>query len=239
MDYVEDIIKLNNGSIYLLTVAYFSLLYFGVGSLFLKVCHLLEKRGFVRRIVEKTPETSRLRQELLNSTLSILIFGFSGVLLVYFLRWEILSVAPFTWLGFFAGSFLLLAWNEVHFYVIHRLLHLPYLYKKIHKIHHQSKVPSVFSVYSFHWLEALLLSTVPFFIAFVFTLPLEAYVAFPLLSILFNFAGHCNYRFGSGEGNGLRLFGTRHARHHFRNKGEYGFITHYIDLLLNPKKNHE
>ena len=46
--------------------------------------------------------------------------------------------------------------HEVHFFVIHRLIHTKWLYKWIHSIHHNSVNPSPFSSLSMHPAEAFL-----------------------------------------------------------------------------------
>ncbi len=44
-------------------------------------------------------------------------------------------------------------WHEFHFYCIHRLIHIPALYKHIHSIHHRSVNPSPWSSLSMHPVE--------------------------------------------------------------------------------------
>jgi sterol desaturase/sphingolipid hydroxylase (fatty acid hydroxylase superfamily) len=46
--------------------------------------------------------------------------------------------------------------HEVHFFVIHRLIHTPKLYKWIHSVHHNSVNPSPWSSLSMHPVEAFL-----------------------------------------------------------------------------------
>src|SRR5699024_7181347 len=46
--------------------------------------------------------------------------------------------------------------HELHFYAIHRLIHIPVLYKYIHSVHHNSVNPSPWSSLSMHWIEQLL-----------------------------------------------------------------------------------
>lgn len=46
--------------------------------------------------------------------------------------------------------------HEFHFYCIHRLLHLPFLYRRIHSVHHNSANPSPWSSLSMHPIEHLL-----------------------------------------------------------------------------------
>jgi sterol desaturase/sphingolipid hydroxylase (fatty acid hydroxylase superfamily) len=47
-------------------------------------------------------------------------------------------------------------YHEVHFYCIHRLIHVPILYKYIHSVHHNSVNPSPWSSLSMHPIEHLL-----------------------------------------------------------------------------------
>jgi sterol desaturase/sphingolipid hydroxylase (fatty acid hydroxylase superfamily) len=47
-------------------------------------------------------------------------------------------------------------WHEFHFYCIHRLIHVPILYKWIHSVHHNSVNPSPWSSLSMHPIEHLL-----------------------------------------------------------------------------------
>jgi sterol desaturase/sphingolipid hydroxylase (fatty acid hydroxylase superfamily) len=46
--------------------------------------------------------------------------------------------------------------HEVHFYCIHRLIHIPVLYKWVHSVHHNSVNPSPWSSLSMHPVEHLL-----------------------------------------------------------------------------------
>ncbi len=46
--------------------------------------------------------------------------------------------------------------HETHFYLIHRLIHIPFLYKHVHSIHHNSVNPSPYSSLSMHPVELVL-----------------------------------------------------------------------------------
>lgn len=225
--------------IYLLTFLYFCVLYFVLAPTFLGVCRFLEKRRIVERIVQNEIPKKQLFFELKNSLVSILVFGFSGVLMIYMYRHQIVHFIDYSLLNTLAGILILTLWNEFHFFVVHRLMHIPMLYKSIHKIHHQSKITTVFSVYSFHWFEALLLSTVPITIAPFFDFSIIAIFLYPLASVLLNYAGHCNYRFGNGEGVFWKLIGTRHAQHHYKNSKSFGFALTTFDWLFSSTKKHK
>ena len=55
-----------------------------------------------------------------------------------------------------ALGLLIPAFHEAHFYVIHRLIHTPFLYKWVHSVHHNSVNPSPWSSLSMHPVEHLL-----------------------------------------------------------------------------------
>lgn len=67
--------------------------------------------------------------------------------------WMALSDDPL-WLAGFALVLPLL--HELHFYCIHRLIHTPWLYKRVHSVHHNSINPSPWSSLSMHPVEHLL-----------------------------------------------------------------------------------
>lgn len=67
------------------------------------------------------------------------------------------------WLGFadhpyyLVGLMLLMpVIHETHFYLIHRLIHMPFLYRHVHSVHHNSVNPSPYSSLSMHPVELML-----------------------------------------------------------------------------------
>lgn len=67
--------------------------------------------------------------------------------------WVALGDHP-VWLAVFALSIQLI--HEVHFFCVHRLIHVPILYKWVHSVHHNSVNPSPWSALSMHPVEHLL-----------------------------------------------------------------------------------
>ena len=215
---------------------YFFTLYFGLAPLFLSCCHWLTKRNILSCILNKTADEKQIRYEKSHSFVSIIIFSFSIVPIIYLGRLQVIKYLPDTTLNVIVGVIGLTLWNEVHFFAVHKLLHTKFLMRKVHFVHHCSKVPTVYAVYCFHWLEAILLSTVPLCIAPFISFPFLSIAIYPLVSILFNYAGHCNYRFGNGEGNSWVLFSTHHHQHHSNGKRNFGFILNHFDKLFITKQ---
>lgn len=60
-------------------------------------------------------------------------------------------------------------WHEIHFYLGHRLLHIPFLYKYVHSLHHKARNPGPFSGLSMHPVEHFIYFS-SFVTAFVYTL---------------------------------------------------------------------
>jgi lathosterol oxidase len=57
---------------------------------------------------------------------------------------------------FIAGLMLLPIWSAFHFYWVHRLLHVPFLYKRVHALHHRNVNIGPWSGLSMHPVEHLL-----------------------------------------------------------------------------------
>ena len=222
--------------VYLVTTTYFLFLYIVVGQLFLWVCSQMEKKALLFKIYDKQDLSKNRNFEIKNSLGSIFIFGLSGVAFVYMVRHNMAHLILDSPLNIIIGLLILNVFNEVHFYMIHRLLHIPLLYRRIHYVHHRSKVPTTYSVFSFHWIEALLLSTVPIVIAPFVSFSLIAVILYPLTSIIINFIGHCNYRFPDGNWLNKLALGTKHAKHHYLNRGNFGFALPIFDFLFPQAK---
>lgn len=219
-------------TLFVLSFGYFLFLYFGIGSLFLFLCKSIERLHLLKKIKENEVKKSQIAFEIKHSFKSIVIFGFSIFPIIYLVRVGVIELLPNTVTNIIIGLVILTLWNEVHFYIVHRIMHQKFMMKYVHYIHHKSTVPSVYSVYSFHWFEALLLSTVPLTIVPFMPFSIVAIFIYPLISILLNFAGHCNYRFGDGIGKSWLLFGTHHNEHHSRGRKNYGFALNILDKLF-------
>ena len=103
----------------------FAAIYFALGGLCaLLTAKVLPRLGWGRAIDERPLRPGQVRGEVLRSLVSIAIFGAYGVLTLWLdakgllhLRWTL------EWRGLLADLVVMTAWNELHFYACHRLLH--------------------------------------------------------------------------------------------------------------------
>jgi len=66
------------------------------------------------------------------------------------------DISDYSMWYFTASIALILVLYETYYYWLHRWMHLPKIYKIVHRVHHDSVNTSVFTSFSFHPLEALL-----------------------------------------------------------------------------------
>jgi Delta7-sterol 5-desaturase len=83
---------------------------------------------------------------------------------------------------FMVSPFLFLITYETYYYWMHRVMHIPFIFKTVHKVHHASIHPTVFTSFSFHPLEALLQFL--FFPLFLFLVPFHVTMLLAVLVIL-------------------------------------------------------
>jgi len=178
----------------------------------------------------------QLRHEFMQSGMSILIFGV-GMLFPWGLvqlGWATLDTNPASW-QIVAEIFVLLVWNDVHFWVNHRLLHTRWL-RKFHLPHHRSVVTTPFSTYSFHPVEALMLGNVILLPMVLHEFSFWSLLAVPLFSLFFNCIGHANYDFFPRVSYAHWFAASRrHHLHHACYNGNYGFQFTFMDRLFRTR----
>lgn len=216
-------------------VAYFAGLYFGMALLNIAVVTIL-KRLHIGRVLDTRPlAKGQIRRELQYAFSSIVIFGVGLLLPWLMLRatWATVRTDRAIWL-IGLEILVLLLWNEVHFYLHHRVLHHRWMFPRFHVQHHRSYVTTPFSTYAFHPVEALLLGSVPLLPMLLHAFSWQALVALPILSMLFNSVGHANYdAFPQRGGRGVLLASRRHHLHHAYFKGNFGFLLGFMDAYFN------
>lgn len=197
----------------------------------------LSKRGFRK---------GQLKKEIYWSMWSSVIFGFFGAL-TYFL-WQKGFTAIYLELDKFGlwylpVSFILLSLlHETYYYWVHRWMHNPKVFRKIHKVHHDSLVPSPWTAFSFHPWESLLEAiVVPVILLFlpVHPIVIGVYLIFMTLSSVINHLDIEIYpkafmksRFGK-----MFIGATHHHFHHAEFKTNFGLYFTFWDRWMNTESN--
>ena len=131
--------------------------------------------------------------------------------------------------------FALLIWNDVHFWINHRLLHTRRLVR-YHGDHHRSVVTTPWSTYSFHPIEALMLGNIILLPMLVHDFYFWSLASVPVLSLILNLIGHSNYDFFPSVPDTHPLAASRrHHLHHARPAGNYGFALAFMDQLMRTR----
>ncbi|MVW71353.1 sterol desaturase family protein [Bordetella sp. 15P40C-2] len=178
----------------------------------------------------------QLRHEFMQSGVSILIFGVGMVF-----PWGLVKLG-WARLDSDAGAvqilleiLFLLVWNDVHFWINHRLLHTRWL-RRFHLPHHRSVVTTPFSTYSFHPIEALMLGNVILLPMVLHEFSFWSLFAVPLFSLFFNCVGHANYDFFPRVSYAHWFAASRrHHLHHACYHGNYGFQFTFMDRLFRTR----
>lgn len=220
--------------VFLTAIGAFTVMYatFALAT-WLVVGRALPALGIGRRFDARSPAPGQVAAELRGSAVSILVFG--GVALsthalivadVLDVRWDV-PVAVVA-----LEVVVLLLWNEVHFYGCHRLLHTPWLFRRVHLEHHRSVTVTPLAAFRFHWFEAVLLSTVMPLAMLAHDFSAWALFALPPASLALNMLGHANHDFApEARVDSIAAFGRRHSLHHHRPNGNYGFFTPWMDRV--------
>lgn len=202
---------------------------------------IFRRRFFFKKIQQKFPANSDYFRELGYSLLTMLIFSSvivflnSPTIVIYTTRYQ--SIDEYGWFYYFSVFPILFIMHDLYFYIMHRIMHHPSLFKYIHLVHHKSTNPSPWAAYAFHPLEAIIEQGIV--VIFYFTLPIHiSHLAiFFLFSIVYNVYGHLGYELYPKGFNKTRIgrwinTSVNHNQHHQYFKGNYGLYTLIWDRIF-------
>lgn len=246
--YISDwplILKVGALGAFIATFVFLRYLFF-TGAAF-GVSQLVRKLAPARRLQSLPFTWSQISREIRDSLISVMTFtAIVGVILLMSMAgWTRIYSDPgaLGWTWFWLQIPLALLIQDWYFYWMHRAIHSPSLYNRIHKTHHLSTNPSAFAAFAFHPLEAVL--EIAVFVAIVVLIPMTplALLAVSLFSLAYNVYGHLGYeimpRFVAKSPLGYILNKSAyHNQHHRTYRYNYGLYTVIWDRLhgtLHPK----
>jgi len=154
------------------------LLYLAIASLTYWFFFIVLKDKFHPDTIPQ-PKEGQVRREILLALWSAPVMAIltTPVVLLEFMGYskDYLDISEYGWGYFFFSIALFLVFTDTAIYWIHRLEHeIPFLYKYVHKPHHEWIVPTSYAAIAFHpvdgWLQSM-----PYHI-FVFLFPLQKYL---------------------------------------------------------------
>lgn len=198
-----------------------------------------------RRLARRAPVAEQLRaqvrREMGYSALTALIFGVVGAVIFwakhhgYTLLYT--DVNRYGWGYLLLSTAAAIVLHDAWFYWTHRLMHHPWLYHRVHRIHHLSTDPTPWAAFAFHPLEAVVEAGI--FPVLVFTLPLHplAIVGFMTWMMAFNVLGHLGHElYPAGF---MRSFWakvsnttTHHHQHHQLVRANFGLYFNWWDRWM-------
>lgn len=243
---------------FLFFVEYFFVWYFSRFLIFASLVYFffwLRPNGYTAKYrIQNTDFTPHeLKRDFLLSILSCLVFGLCLASVSMLRSEQVYNYIQLSNFGFnafnikiplniFCGWFLFLViLHETYFYWLHRLLHLPFFYKKIHKVHHYTKNPNPFTTQTFHPLEAVMgILWVVLATAFL-KIPMSVWVYYSVFNAALNVLGHCGLDFfpANWETHPILKYVNRptmHNHHHKYNNGNYGFYFTFWDRWMGTYK---
>jgi sterol desaturase/sphingolipid hydroxylase (fatty acid hydroxylase superfamily) len=145
------------------------------------------------------------------------------------------DIETYSWIYFFASPVIVLFLYETYYYWLHRWMHQPKIFRVVHKVHHDSTVPTVFTAFSFHPLEAFLQFI--FFPVILMVLPLHPIMIGVILTLLtisatINHSGQEIY--GSTLPNHI-IGSDHHDLHHRTFRFNFGLTLTWWDKWMNTE----
>ena len=216
--------------------------YFLISGLFYAAFYVwFSKKWKSKKITERDYSPGQFRKEIFRSNITAILFGFSGALLLLFWQkgytklYEDIHAYPLWWLP--VSLVAAMAMQETYYYWLHRWMHIPRIFKVVHKWHHDSHIASPWTAFSFHPIEGLFQAIfLPLILLF---LPMHLYVLVIMLVIM-SFSSVINHLdieiypkwFSKVFFMRWLIGASHHSLHHKQYKYNYGLYFTWWDKWL-------
>jgi len=194
-----------------------------------------------RRVQQKFPENKHLYTEIKYSLLTCVVFA--GVMFGIYLAREAGYTRIYTNLADHSWSYLvfsvlaIIVAHDAYFYWMHRFMHLPKVFKYVHRVHHLSHNPSPWAAFAFHPLEALIEAGILPLVVFVMPMHPVAIGIFLMYMMVINVIGHLGYELFPSKllkhpVGKWQNTSTSHNMHHQYGRSNYGLYFTFWDKMM-------
>lgn len=231
-----------NWFVYLTAVAFIIITgrYFLIAGIFYFIFYVwFPSKWKDRKINKKAYKTGQFKNEIKWSLVNALLFAVTASIMV--ILWQKGYTKIYTDMGLYGWWYLptslviLMLVHETYYYWIHRWMHIPSVYRIVHKVHHDSKVASPFTAFSFHPLEGLLQAI--FLPVMILILPIHYFVIIVQLTIMTfsSVINHLDIEIYPSEEHPFWskwvIGATHHSLHHKQFKYNYGLYFTFWDKI--------
>ena len=141
---------------------------------------------------------------------------------------------PLWWLPASVLIYLLL--HDTWFYWTHRLMHFPRIYKRVHAVHHASRVPTAWTAMSFHPLESLSGAVLIPGLCLIIPIHYGALLAVLTVMTVMGVTNHMGWEIFpralvAGPAGRWLVTASHHHRHHEKYLCNYGLYFRFWDKL--------
>ena len=226
-------------------VIFFSILlirYFAAAGFFYAYYSKVKNNKTDKKILSQRPlKKEQVKKEIFWSIVSSAIFAFFGAIIYCLYLKDLTAIyldpAKFGYWYLPLSLLIVLLVHETYYYWIHRAIHIPKIYKVVHKVHHNSLSSTPWTAFSFHpWesvIEALILPIL------LLVIPLHIYVLLFYL-VLMTFSSMINHldievypeAFRKSWFGKLWIDATHHHYHHKEFNTNYGLYFTFWDKWM-------
>ena len=215
--------------------------YFLFSSLFYLFFHKWYKEKWkIRKVNSRNYSPIQFKKEVKWSILTSLIFALSAC--VVLLMWQkgftkiYTGIDDYGWIYLPFSLLILLFLHESYYYWLHRWMHLPGIFRVIHKIHHESNITSPFTAFSFHPIESFLQAIFIPIIILILPLHFSVIIFLVIFMTITSMINHLDIEIYSQKFSrnflGKWLIGaTHHSLHHMEFKFNFGLYFTFWDKI--------
>lgn len=211
-----------------------------VGILYHYTLRYIYKRSEqILKRIQLRSRTMQIRREIKWAMLSSLIFSMlcalsllayqKGITMIY------TDIRQYSLIYFIVSPLIILVLYESYYYWLHRWMHLPGIFRVVHKVHHESLSPTVFTAFAFHPLEAFLQFI--FFPVIILFIPLHIGML-ALIFTLLSFFAVVNHSGIEIYKSGFRKFvigASHHEAHHKQFRTNFGLNFTWWDRVMHTE----
>ena len=218
--------------------------YFLIAGIFHLIFYRSPSRWASRKINFKTQKSDQFKKEIKWSLVTSSIFAVIGAFVV--IAWQkgwtkiYLEIEPLGWFWFLGSLFVYMLIHETYYYWVHRWMHHPKIFRHVHKVHHDSKITSPWTAFSFHPIEGLIEAAILPIMLFLIPINYYSLIIYLTIMTLSSVINHLDIEIYPKSFNktwiGRWLIGaSHHSLHHSQFKFNYGLYFTFWDKAKNTE----